>query len=177
MLAYLTKKKALYTVIEHRTVFTAWDLAQTLHEDPKNIVKSLVVKLQGKDPVLVLLASSDNLDVKKFILVARNWLKHPRIDRSAYSVQSPTVSRIEFASEKWMREKLAGHVGATPVFANFLKLPMFYDKKLLRRPYLILNSGSYEVALKMRPEDFFVLETGTSGAIGAAKQLRMTKKK
>jgi len=169
VIAYLEKNKAKYNVVEHRTVYTAWDLAQTLHEDPKNIVKSLVVKLQGKDPVLVLVLSHANLNVKKFTLTAKNWLKNPRIDRSRYTLFASTVSRIEFASEKWMREKIIGKVGATPAFAGVLKLPLFYDRQLTTRQWLILPGGSWTTSVKMKPKDFFALQEGCQGRFAAPK--------
>jgi len=177
LINYLDKESVKYELIEHRTVFTAWDMAQTMHVKPQQIVKTLVVKLRGKVPALVLIPAHRNLDKKKFSNVAYNLtqkvIKNPDSVPAEWNYPSPDLKGksypVEFAKEKWMKEKLMGKIGATPPFGRSLKLPVFMDKALLKEKELILNSGDYNTSIKMKAKDFDKLEQPLSGSFSIKK--------
>ena len=170
LLQLLDGKKAKYELVDHKKVFTAWDCAQTLHVKPATVVKTLVVKLQGKDPVIVLLGADRNLDQKKFMTIAHNWLRNPKSSAANFEIQSKVVSRISFADEAWMKKKIIGKVGATLPFGLLLKFPTFIDRALLRQKALILGTGDYERSLKMKTSEFLKVEPVITGAFSVGKE-------
>jgi len=177
LISYLEKNKAKYELDEHRTVFTAWDMAQTMHVKPQQIVKTLVVKLRGKVPALVLIPANKNLDKKKFGNVAyqvtQKAIKDPDSVPDEWGYPSPNLKGksypVDFAKEKWMKEKLMGKIGATPPFGRLLKMPVFMDKALLKEKDLILNSGDYNTSIKIKAKIFEKLEQPLSGSFSVKK--------
>jgi len=61
---YLEKMGINHEILEHKTVYTAIDVANTLKKKLNQIVKSLVVKAD-QDYYLVLLPADKNLDEEK----------------------------------------------------------------------------------------------------------------
>lgn len=177
LINYLEGEKAKYDVVEHRTVFTALDAAATMHVKPQQIVKTLVIKLRGKVPALVLLPANRNLDKKKLADVAYNLtqkvIKDPEMVPKEWGYPSPDLKGksypIDFAKEKWMKEKLMGKIGATPAFGRMLKLPVFMDKALLKEKDLIFNSGDYQISIKMTAKNFEKLERPLTGTFSMKK--------
>lgn len=174
---YLETEKAKYETIEHRMVFTALDAAATMHVKPQQIVKTLVVKLRGKVPALVLLPANKNLDKKKFADVAYNLtqkvIKDPDLVPKEWNYPSPDLKGksypVEFAKEKWMKEKIIGKIGATPAFGRTMKLPVFMEKTLLKEKDLIFNSGDYQTSIKMTAKNFEKLERPLTGTFAMKK--------
>lgn len=134
LLKLLKKCKIKYEILEHKTVYTAFDKAQTLKLPEKIIGKTLVIK-KDKDLVLALIPANCNLDLKKFKTVAKG-------------------KKIELASEKLIKNKLKkAKVGAIPPFGVLWKIPTFVDKKLMKEKEIILNGGDYNVSIKINPKD------------------------
>jgi len=135
LLNFLEKAKVKYEPIEHRTVFTAFDKAQTLKVSEKVIGKTLVVRLD-KNPVLVLIPANKNLDKAKLKKLAK-------------------AKKIDFIKEAWMKKNLKGtKVGAIPPFGSLWKLATFADKALLKESKIILNTGDYSWSIKINPANF-----------------------
>src|SRR3989338_2610958 len=164
LLNYLQQKKAEYEFVPHKTVFTAFDLAQTLHRKSKEVVKTLVVKLNGKEPVVVMLTADKNLDKKKFLNVVNAWMMHKKAPPEALELKEKIRGRartLEFANEKWLREKVMGKPGATPLFV---------DKQVLTLKTLLINSGGYETSIKMSVAEFKKLERCVEGRFSALRK-------
>ncbi|OGL79340.1 hypothetical protein A3J43_01140 [Candidatus Uhrbacteria bacterium RIFCSPHIGHO2_12_FULL_54_23] len=173
LLNYLQQKKAEYEFVPHKTVFTAFDLAQTLHRKSKEVVKTLVVKLNGKEPVVVMLTADKNLDKKKFLNVVNAWMMHKKAPPEALELKEKIRGRartLEFANEKWLREKVMGKPGATPSFGSLLKMPLFVDKQVLTLKTLLINSGGYETSIKMSVAEFKKLERCVEGRFSALRK-------
>ncbi|KKU13723.1 MAG: YbaK/prolyl-tRNA synthetase associated region [Candidatus Magasanikbacteria bacterium GW2011_GWC2_45_8] len=64
VLAHLDKYKVRYTHVPHKTVYTAYDLANTLKKKLNEIAKTLVVKVD-KRYVLVVLPANVRVDLQK----------------------------------------------------------------------------------------------------------------
>jgi len=177
LINYLEKENAKHEIVDHRTVFTALDAAATMHVKPQQIVKTLVIKLRGKVPAIVLLPANKNLDKKKLATVAytltQKVVKDPDLAPKEWSFPSPDLKGksypVEFAKEKWMKEKLIGKIGATPAFGRMLKLPVFMEKALLKEKDLIFNSGDYQASIKMKPKNFEKLEKPLIGIFSMKK--------
>ncbi|MFA4998911.1 MAG: YbaK/EbsC family protein [Candidatus Paceibacterota bacterium] len=132
---FLDKSKAKYEVLEHKTVYTAFDKAKTLRVKENIIGKTLVVKID-KNYALVLVPANKNLDKDKFRKTAK-------------------VKSIDFVKEAWMKKNIKGaKIGAVPPFGILWKLPTFVDKSLLLQPKIIVNSGDHNFSLKLLSSSF-----------------------
>lgn len=132
VLNFLEKAKVKYELIEHRTVYTAFDKAATLKVPAKIIGKTLVVKADSR-PALVLIPANKNLDINKF----KKFTK---------------AKKAEFVSEKIIKNKLKGvKVGAVPPFGNLWELATFIDRSLIKEVKIIVNGGDYNWSIKISP--------------------------
>jgi len=156
LIKFLSKIK--YEPISHRTVYTAFDKAQTLRVPEKIVGKTLVIKMNG-DFALVLIPANKILDIKKFLKTANSWLKqkitknsHGRIRIAEARRAKARYSHANFATEAWMKKNLKGvKVGAIPPFGNLWKIATFGEKSLFNQPKIILNGGDYDSSIKISP--------------------------
>ncbi len=129
---FLDKNKAKYEVLKHRTVYTAFDKATTLRIAPKIIGKTLVVKLD-KNQVLVLIPANKNLDKQNLKKITK-------------------AKSLDFIKEAWMKKNLKGiKIGAIPPLGTLWKIPTFADRGLVQNPKIIVNSGDYNFSIKISP--------------------------
>lgn len=161
LIDYLEEKKISYEMIEHRIVYTAWDLVKTLHlKKPEEAVKTLIVKTD-KDPVMVLLPADKNLDKAKFKKIVNEWRKKQGLK---------AIKDIEFVKEKWMKENVKiGKLGVIPPFGRLLKIPVFIDNLVLKQPKIIVNAGEYGVSLKIKTKDLTKAEQPVKGSFSKKK--------
>jgi Ala-tRNA(Pro) deacylase len=135
VLNFLEKTRVKHEVIEHRTVYTAFDKVQTLKVPGKIVGKTLVLKINGS-LVLVSIPANKNLDKNKFKRIFKK-------------------KKIDFAKELLIKNRIKGvKVGAIPPFGNLWNLPTFVDKTLLKERKIIFNGGDYRSSIKIRPVDF-----------------------
>ena len=138
---FLEKSKVKYELIEHKTVYTAFDKARTLKLKQNMVGKTLVLKTD-RDLAVVLIPANKNLDKNKFKKLVNDWRKK--------TGQKP-VKVIDFASERLIKNKFKGiKLGAVPPFGNLFKLPTFINKSLLGLPNIIINSGDYNLSIKIK---------------------------
>ena len=131
VLNFLEKARAKYEVIEHRTVYTAFDKAVTLKVSEKITGKTLVMRIDKK-AVLVLIPANKNLDILKLGKTAK-------------------TKNISFIKEAWIKKNLKGvKIGAIPPFGNLWKVSTFTDKSLINLPKIIINSGDYNFSIKLK---------------------------
>ncbi len=139
---FLATNKAKYEIIEHKTVYTAFDKAATLGVKPETIGKTVLVSLD-KDIIFGLIPANKNLDKKK-VLAAFNKLRQKN--------KQPKYKKIDFVAEKWMKNNIKGiDLGATPPFGALYQAPFFIDNILTRLTKIIINGGQYEISLKISP--------------------------
>lgn len=159
VLNYLEKNKIKYEVVEHRTVYTAWDSAQTQHIKPDQVVKTLVMKYDGGH-CLALLPANKNLDAAKFKKVLNSWLKKNK---------AKPAKKVAFDKEAWMKKTIVGKVGATPPFGTLIKMPVFIDSLVAKLPKVLINSGEYNFSLKINTKDLVKLEEPIKGSFSKKK--------
>lgn len=157
----LEKNKVKHEVIEHKTAYTAMDSAETQHIDPKEVVKTLVMKVNPKKYILALLPADKNLSKEKFLKEVNKWLKKSG---------EKTVKTVEFAKEAWMKKNLKGKIGATIPLGSINKMSAFIDKNLLKRKNLVINTGDYEKSIKLATKKFLELEEMVGGSFAEAKK-------
>lgn len=135
LINFLDKSKVRYEVLEHKTVYTAFDKAKTLRVKENIIGKTLVVKTD-KNYALVLVPANKNLDKDKLRKLAK-------------------AKSIDFVKEAWMKKNIKGaKIGAVPPFGILWKLPTFVDRSLLLQPKIIVNSGDHNFSLKLLSSSF-----------------------
>lgn len=161
LLNLLEKGKVKYELLKHKTVFTAADLAATLRIKPREVVKTLVVKVGAKDYVLALLPADKKLDLERFKKAVNAWLK---------KIGKKPVEKIELASERWMKKNISGQVGATPPFGSLFKLPTFVDRALLRTKKIIIQAGDYSQSLRIPTKQLEKIEKFIKGSFSRVKK-------
>lgn len=139
---YLGSKKIKYEIVNHKTVYTAYDKAATLKIKPNVIGKTLVLKAD-KGLVMVLIPGNKNLDLVKLKKVAKAM---------------PTgrqAKKLDFISETIIKNKFKGiKLGAIPPFGELWKLPTFADRGLLKEKNIFVNTGIYQASFKVSPKIF-----------------------
>ena len=151
LIKFLDDNKIKYEIVQHKTVFTAYDKAATLKVKPSLIGKTLVLKTD-KELAVALLAGNKNLDKNQFKKVLNVWTRR----RQGFGGQrKKTVKSIEFVSERVMKNKFKGiKIGALPPFGNLWKLPTFIDRGLIKEKNIFVNTGIYENSFKISPKIF-----------------------
>jgi Ala-tRNA(Pro) deacylase len=135
IIKYLDKAKIKYEIVEHKTVYTAYDKAATLKIKPNVIGKTLVLKAD-KDLIIVLVSGNKNLDLAKLKKIAK-------------------VKKLDFVSETILKNKFKGiKLGAIPPFGELWKLPLFIDGGLMKEKNIFVSSGIYESSFKLSPGVF-----------------------
>lgn len=145
VLSYLQAGKTKFEVIEHKKVYTAYDLAATIGEKLNKIAKTLLVEVElpkvqkkGKNYFVVVLPASYRLDLQK--------LKKELKARSA-----------ALAPERVMK-KLGIEPGELTPFGSLHKLEVLLDRGLLKAKEIILSAGSVTEAVRMKVKDLHKLE-------------------
>lgn len=159
IIKYLDDNKYKYEVIEHKTTYTAWDTAQTEKIKPQEVAKVLVMKVES-DFVLALIPSNKNLDKKKLLQLVNIGKK---------KLGEKTAKKIDFAKELWMKKNLPGKVGATPPFCGLLKIPIYFDKILMKNKKIYVGSGEYTMSIRVNLKEYLKKEGLIAGSFSVKK--------
>lgn len=162
---YLDKNEYKYEIVEHKTTYTAWDVSQTKKINPREIVKTLVVKLD-RDYVLAMIPADKNLDKKKLLKIINTFRKKSG---------EKCVKKIDFAKEAWMKKNIPGKLGAVPPFKGLLKMDVYIDNLVLKNKKLYLGSGDYESSIYMTVAEFIKREEIEKGSFNAVKKIKKQK--
>ncbi|MDP3985874.1 MAG: YbaK/EbsC family protein [Candidatus Veblenbacteria bacterium] len=134
VLNFLKKNKIKHEIIGHRTVYTAYDLAQTLGRKLGEVAKTLVVKVDKGHAILVLPASRQ-VDFK--VLKKVTGAKSVDIDRENTMVK---LFKIK-----------AGAL--SPFHGPLYKLPVYVDRAVMRAQKAVVQAGSFEESVHMKTKD------------------------
>ncbi|MFA5134085.1 MAG: YbaK/EbsC family protein [Patescibacteria group bacterium] len=146
VLDFLKKNDIEVKVVGHKKVYTAYDLAQTTKEKLQKIGKTLLVKADGKD-YLVLVPGHYYLDISKI-------------------KKSLKAKTVELANEKYIKKILNSNPGGLHPFAGIGKIELLLDKKLVSVRDAIIGAGSFTESLRMQAKDLKKLEHVTLGEFG-----------
>lgn len=137
--AYLRKANKKFEQISHKTVYTGYDLAQTLKRKLHEVGKALLVKAD-KAYVLVVLPASKRLDLGKL--------------KKALNAKS-----ISLVPEKAMNTLMsASKTAAITAFGGLHKIQTVVDRGLLRTKDVFLQAGNFTDSVRMKVKDFVKLE-------------------
>lgn len=161
LVKYLEKAGVKHEILEHRTVYTAYDAAATMKKKLGEIAKSLFIKAD-KDYYLVLLPADYNLDFKK-------------LGKCISSQTEKPVKTVKIPGEKIMENLLKVKAGAMSAFGGLHKLPVVVDKGLIKAKKGIFSSGSHNFSVEMAVKDFVKLEEAILGSFGVKKKIKKQK--
>src|SRR4030067_3038036 len=135
---FLEKSKIKIKPVAHKTVYTAFDLANTLKIKLNQIAKTLVVKV---DPAI-----EENGVKHKHILAVLS--AHQMLDLGKLK-KILKVKKIDLDRENTMAKLFKIKPGAITPFASFHKVPVVIDKALLKTEEVLAGSGSFTYSIKM----------------------------
>lgn len=141
----LDTAKVKYDVVEHRKVYTAYDLAQTTKSKLAHVAKTLLVRAD-KDFVLVTLPAHLRLDLKKLKAL----------------LKAKTVSIV---TERSMLAKLKAKPGALVPFGSHYKVASVVDRALMRAERVLVGAGSFTQSLRIKVKDWGKVDAPTVGNV------------
>jgi len=148
---FLKKNKIKHIVLEHRTVFTAYDLAQTLKKKLGEVVKAIVVKVD-KGHAILLLPASHQVDFK--LLKKAMGAKKVGIDK-----------------ENIMTKLFKVKPGAiSPFHGPLHKLPVYVDRGVMRAQKAIVQAGSFEHSVHLKTKDLLKAVEGKLGSFAKKRK-------
>ena len=153
--SFLEKSKIKINPVEHKTVYTAYDLAQTLKVKLNQIAKTVVLKV---DPaveengfkhkhILAVLGAHQNLDLVKLKKILK-------------------VKKIDLDRENAMAKLFKIKPGAITPFAAFHKVPVVIDKGLFKAKELLAGTGSFTDSIKLTAKDLIKAGGKAVGVFG-----------
>lgn len=147
----LKEAKVKYEVVKHKTVYTALDKANTLKVKPKDVAKTVVLKVgAGKNAEFVIasISADKNFDKEKFKRLYNSWAKKTaKAEKKVFKA----AKEIGFAEEAWIKKNIfkTKSGGAMPPFGSLYKIPSFIDSSLLKTKKLIVNAGGFEESVRI----------------------------
>lgn len=148
---FLNKNKVKYNVVKHRTVFTAYDLAQTLKKKLGEVAKALVVKVD-KSHAIVVLPASHQVDFKALKKVTG-------------------AKKVDIDRENMMTKLFKVKPGAiSAIHGPLNKLPVYIDRALMRTQKVVAQAGSFEESLHLKTKDLLKLVDGKLGSFAKKKK-------
>lgn len=145
LLNHLDKNNTKFEVVEHRTVYTAYDLAQTMKKKLQEVAKTLLIKAD-KQYYLVVIPAHYKLDFAKI----KKFLK---------------AKKVQIAKESEMKSKFKVKPGAITPFGSIHKVEVLVDKALLKTRDVFFGAGSFTDSIRMKVKDFLKLEQAQTGTI------------
>lgn len=166
---FLEAEGVKFEVIKHRKVYTAFNAAETQHVNPKEVVKTVLVK--ADKPLAFVTEPGDKVEKHNLILVAVPAGKHldfKKIDKFIFDVQTklykklvkgnpklpkPLKVKSSIAKEKDIAGKLKTKYLLAPL--EIYNLPLFMDKELTLNKNVIFTAGSFTESVKIPAKQFF----------------------
>ena len=161
LVKYLEKAGVKHEILEHKTVYTAFDAAATMKKKLNEIAKSLLIKAD-KDYYLVILPADNNLDFSKLgKLISKQTGK--------------TIKAIKIPGEKIMENALKVKAGALSAFGGLHKVPVIMDKGFVKVKKAIFSSGSFNHSVEMAVNEFVKMENALLGSFGVKKKVKVVR--
>lgn len=137
---FLDSRGVKYVSIRHSLAFTAQEIAASAHVSGKEMVKTLVVKLDGR-LALVALPASEKVDL--------------------HQVKDTTGARhVELATEAEFGSRFPGcDVGAMPPFGNLYGMDTWVTDSLTKDREIAFNAGTHTEVIRMSYADYERLAT------------------
>lgn len=135
---YLDKNQAKYDEVLHRKVYTAYDAAQTLKKELKEVAKNLLIKAD-KGYALIVVPADRKLNLNKI-------------------KKALGAKKVSIPKEKDMIKVLKIKPGAISSFGKLHKVDVWVDKNLAKVKKVLLSTGSVTDSVVMKIKDFIDME-------------------
>ena len=132
---YLDRNEVAYRILPHAPAFTASEVAAAAHIGGKHVVKTVMVKLDGK---LAMIAVPSNC----------------RVDLDAVR-ETTGAKAVELAREDEFRDLFPGcETGAMPPFGNLYGVQVYVAPELAHEPLIAFNAGTHSELMELAYDDF-----------------------
>jgi len=132
---FFEKEKVPYRVIPHAEVYTAPELAASIHASGRKVAKVVMVLADGRY-VMAVLPSHRLLDLNRFAEVIG-------------------AVQVSLATEAVLEKLFPDcELGAIPPFGNLYEFRVFVDEALAREPEIFFQAGTHHEMIAMRYADF-----------------------
>ena len=132
---YLDAQAVRYITTQHSPAYTAHELAHALHARGHQVVKTVILELDGKLAMAVMPAS-----------FRIRWDRFMRAMGTDF---------IELADEADFKDCFPGcEVGAMPPFGNLYGMNVYLCESLTRNEEIIFAAGSHSETIRMSFEDY-----------------------
>src|SRR5262245_1212712 len=132
---YLEQHGVPFSVVEHRTAYTAQEEAAATHVSGREWAKA-VVCLVDDQPTLAVLPADRVVDFRRLRDACR-------------------ATSVRLASEDELRPLYSDcELGAMPPLGPLYNQPVVVDTSLTSDPEIVFNAGSHRDAIRMRYRDF-----------------------
>ncbi|HEX7121158.1 MAG TPA: YbaK/EbsC family protein [Gemmatimonadaceae bacterium] len=131
----LDRSGVAYESLRHPPAYTAQEVAGSAHVSGKEMIKTLVVKIDGR-MALVALPASEHLDL--------------------HQLKEATGARaVELATEAEFASLFPGcDVGAMPPFGDLYGMDTYITESLTRDRQIAFNAGTHTEVVRMSYQDF-----------------------
>jgi Ala-tRNA(Pro) deacylase len=138
LLDYLEQTHTYYSTVKHKAAYTALTSAKSAHISGTEMVKSILVKLDG-NYTLAVLPSTSKIDFKK--------------------LKEITGSHIATLADEEDLESIFPDctTGAMPPLGNLYHIPVISDSLITRKQDLFFEAGSHREIMKMHISDYLKL--------------------
>ena len=132
---FRSQENVKYTTIKHSTAYTAQEIAQLAHISGDEMAKTVIVKIDGKQ-AMVVLPAPDHIDLEllKGALGAKNV---------------SLATEIEF-----MPQFSECEIGAMPPFGNLYDMDVYVEEALSHDKVIAFNACSHSELIEISYEDF-----------------------
>jgi len=132
---YLDSQNVPYETLHHSQVFTAQEVAHSLHISGKKFVKTVAARGDSK-PVLAVMPASHRLNFQELKSVLK-------------------ANRLEMLVERELVELFPDcDLGAVPPFGNLYGLDVWVDRAVASAENVLFCAGTHEDCIRMRYSDF-----------------------
>lgn len=131
---FLDNHQIKYTTLAHPPAFTAQEVAANAHISGKQLVKTVIIKVDEHLAMMVL----------------------PAKDKVAFeALQKAIGGKVTLAEESDFKEKFHGcELGAIPPFGNLYDMPVFISSHLHHQDHILFSAGSHAELIEMGFHDF-----------------------
>lgn len=135
----LSDRGVTFEVLEHRSTFTAGQLAQAVHVRGDEVAKTVLLKADGKF-LLAVLPSTHNIDMKK-------------------AKEAVGAGQVQLAAEHEFGDLFPDcEIGAVPPFGSQYGVKTLVDEPLTHDEEIVFEGNTHQEAIRMKYRDFERLE-------------------
>jgi len=132
---YLDKKGIKYVVVRHSKAFTAQEVAASAHIPGKDMVKTVMVKVDD-DIKMIVLPSTHDVDFKAI--------------KDTFDAEN-----VELATEAEFEDMFPDcELGAMPPFGNLFDMDTYVAEVLTEDEEIAFNAGTHKEVVKLNYKDF-----------------------